>query len=80
MCDEGILNSEFLQANQDGNKKSYEEYFDFIQAPQKHLVWFKKSAHFPFFEEPEEFAREMHKVLTDNDRAMRNDHVDSINR
>jgi pimeloyl-ACP methyl ester carboxylesterase len=39
-----------------------EEYFDRIRAPEKHLVWFEKSAHFPFLEEPVAFAREMKNV------------------
>ncbi len=40
-----------------------EEYFDKIAAPEKHLVWFENSAHFPFYEEPEVFARQMEAVL-----------------
>ena len=37
-------------------------YFDAISAPQKHLVWFEHSAHFPFLEEPQAFHREMLRV------------------
>jgi len=40
-----------------------EEYFSKINAPQKHIVWFEESAHFPFYEEPETFARQMRGVL-----------------
>jgi len=39
-----------------------EEYFAKIQAPEKHLVWFEHSAHFPFFEEPAAFAQQMKAV------------------
>lgn len=39
-----------------------EEYFSKIHAPQKHLVWFENSAHFPFYEEPEAFAERMSEV------------------
>jgi pimeloyl-ACP methyl ester carboxylesterase len=39
-----------------------EEYFSRINAPEKHMVWFEDSSHFPFFEEPEAFAREMQRV------------------
>ena len=40
-----------------------EEYFSKINAPKKHIVWFEESAHFPFYEEPAAFARQMHSVL-----------------
>jgi len=39
-----------------------EEYFQSIRAPEKHVVWFEESAHFPFDEEPTVFARHMHEV------------------
>ena len=41
-----------------------EEYFSKIKAPEKHLVWFEESAHFPFYEEPAAFARQMRGVRT----------------
>jgi pimeloyl-ACP methyl ester carboxylesterase len=41
-----------------------EQYFSKIDAPEKHVVWFEESAHFPFYEEPAAFAREMRGVLT----------------
>ena len=40
-----------------------EDYYSKIKAPEKHLVWFEQSAHSPFYEEPEKFAREMRGVL-----------------
>lgn len=40
-----------------------EEYFGRLSAPEKHMVWFEESAHFPFYEEPAAFAREMRNVL-----------------
>ena len=41
-----------------------EQYFSKINAPEKHIVWFEESAHFPFYEEPTAFARQMRGVLT----------------
>jgi pimeloyl-ACP methyl ester carboxylesterase len=41
-----------------------EEYFSKINAPEKHIEWFEESAHFPFYEEPAAFARQMRGVLT----------------
>ena len=41
-----------------------EQYFSKISAPEKHLVWFEESAHFPFYEEPTAFATKMRDVLT----------------
>lgn len=38
------------------------EWFETLKAPHKEWVLFDGSAHFPFFEEPELFAREMIKV------------------
>jgi pimeloyl-ACP methyl ester carboxylesterase len=35
------------------------QYLQRLDAPQKRLVWFDQSAHFPFFEEPALFRREM---------------------
>ncbi len=39
-----------------------QQYFDLLEAPHKEMVWFEKSAHFPFFEESERFAVEMKKI------------------
>jgi pimeloyl-ACP methyl ester carboxylesterase len=35
------------------------QYLDRLDAPLKRLVWFEKSAHFPFFEEPDRFHAEL---------------------
>jgi pimeloyl-ACP methyl ester carboxylesterase len=43
------------------------EYLDRLAAPRRRLVWFEESAHFPFFEEPEKFAREMGSVAAENE-------------
>jgi pimeloyl-ACP methyl ester carboxylesterase len=40
-----------------------EQYFATIRAPEKHMVWFEDSAHFPFYEEPAVFAGRMREVL-----------------
>lgn len=42
-----------------------EEYARRLEAPRKELVWFEESAHFPFLEEPDNFARQMGKVVLD---------------
>lgn len=38
------------------------EYLARLNAPLKRLVWFEHSAHFPFFEEPDIFRKEMVRV------------------
>jgi pimeloyl-ACP methyl ester carboxylesterase len=45
-----------------------EQYFSKITAPEKHIAWFEESAHFPFYEEPAAFARQMRNVLTASPR------------
>lgn len=49
-----------------------EAYHQVIQAPDKGLVWFENSAHFPFFEEPDLFAAQMvvvrNSVIQENRR------------
>jgi pimeloyl-ACP methyl ester carboxylesterase len=35
------------------------EYLDRLRAPLKELVWFERSAHFPFVEQPERFHTEL---------------------
>jgi pimeloyl-ACP methyl ester carboxylesterase len=37
-------------------------YIDDLEAPRKELVWFERSAHFPFLEEPARFTAEMRRV------------------
>lgn len=39
-----------------------ERYFQVIRAPEKKLIWFEHSAHFPFLEEPEKFNSEIEAV------------------
>jgi pimeloyl-ACP methyl ester carboxylesterase len=39
-----------------------ELYYAKLNAPKKRIVWFERSAHFPFFEEPEKFTDEMKTV------------------
>ena len=42
-----------------------EAYFDLISAPEKEMVYFNNSAHFPFFEEPERFCKEINRIFAD---------------
>lgn len=42
-------------------------YYERVTAPEKEIIYFKNSAHFPFFEEPDEFCREMNRVLLNRD-------------
>jgi len=37
-----------------------------LDAPQKSLVWFEQSAHFPQWEEPQKFADELLEVLSES--------------
>jgi pimeloyl-ACP methyl ester carboxylesterase len=43
-------------------------YLERVQAPLKGLTWFEQSAHFPFFEEPRRFHREMVRIQAEADR------------
>lgn len=38
------------------------DYLERLRAPRKGLVWFERSAHFPFFEQPERFHAELLRV------------------
>ncbi len=40
-----------------------EKYYEAVQAPQKSLIWFEESAHFPQWEEPEKFTNELLEIL-----------------
>ncbi len=40
-----------------------QKYCSILEAPYKEIVWFDNSAHFPFFEEPDEFGAEMIRIL-----------------
>jgi pimeloyl-ACP methyl ester carboxylesterase len=42
--------------------------FNGLAAPIKRMVWFEHSAHFVFFEEPEQFALEMKRVAAETSR------------
>jgi pimeloyl-ACP methyl ester carboxylesterase len=42
--------------------------FDNLAAPIKRMVWFEHSAHFVFFEEPEQFALAMKRVAAETSR------------
>lgn len=39
-----------------------QQYSEQLQAPYKKIIWFDQSAHFPFFEQPDEFERAMKSV------------------
>jgi pimeloyl-ACP methyl ester carboxylesterase len=41
-----------------------ERYFEMLSAPQKTLVWFEESAHFPQWEEPQRFTDELLKIVS----------------
>ena len=42
-----------------------ERYFAEVRAPKKAFVWFERSAHFPFLEEPQRFAEVMRQVAAE---------------
>lgn len=42
-----------------------EHYYDGLDDPSKHLIWFKYSAHFPFLEEPQRFRLALLQVASD---------------
>lgn len=44
-------------------------YLKRLRAPRKELVWFERSAHFPFWEEPEAFGAALLEVAADIPRA-----------
>jgi len=39
-----------------------QEYYEKIEAPDKTIVYFEESAHFPFFEEPDRFCAEVKRL------------------
>jgi pimeloyl-ACP methyl ester carboxylesterase len=39
-----------------------EQYFQAIKAPEKKLIWFEHSAHYPFLEEIEKFNNEVKAI------------------
>lgn len=63
----------FLQGRHDNDtpSKLVEEYFNILSAPKKELIWFEKSAHFPFYEEPDEFSKALiEKVLPESQKGI----------
>jgi pimeloyl-ACP methyl ester carboxylesterase len=44
-----------------------QEYLKRLDAPQKELVWFERSAHFPFLTEPEKFHQALLHVAAETD-------------
>jgi pimeloyl-ACP methyl ester carboxylesterase len=42
-----------------------ERYYEMLDAPQRSLLWFEQSAHFPHWEEPQKFMEELLKILSD---------------
>jgi len=57
----------FLQGRYDYSTPGdvVERYYEMLDAPQKSLVWFEQSAHFPQWEEPQKFTDEMLKILSE---------------
>jgi pimeloyl-ACP methyl ester carboxylesterase len=43
------------------------EYYTKITAPSKEFIWFENSAHFPFFEEPQQFTAAIKKICIYHD-------------
>ena len=39
------------------------EYYEQVEAPEKEIVYFENSAHFPFFEEPDRFCEEVRRLV-----------------
>ncbi len=54
----------FLLGRHDYNAPAMlaERYFQAIRAPEKKLIWFEHSAHYPFLEEPEKFNSEVEAI------------------
>lgn len=57
----------FLQGRYDYSTPGevVERYYETLDAPQKSLVWFEQSAHFPQWEEPQKFADELLRILSE---------------
>lgn len=45
-----------------------EEYSEVLVAPHKQIILFRRSAHFPFFEEPDSFARALKAIRDAHER------------
>ncbi len=39
-----------------------EEYYYYVEAPKKELIWFEDSAHYMIFAEPDKMARELGRI------------------
>jgi pimeloyl-ACP methyl ester carboxylesterase len=46
-----------------------ELFYENLEAPHKMLIWFDKSAHFPFYEEPHRFTQKMVDIVLKETRA-----------
>lgn len=42
-------------------------YYQWVEAPEKEIIYFNNSAHFPFFEEPDRFCSELKRLLIPKD-------------
>jgi pimeloyl-ACP methyl ester carboxylesterase len=57
----------FLQGRYDYSTPGevVERYYEILDTPQKSMVWFEQSAHFPQWEEAQKFADELLKILSE---------------
>jgi pimeloyl-ACP methyl ester carboxylesterase len=57
----------FIQGRYDYNTPGdiVERYYEKLDAPQKSLLWFEDSAHFPHWEEPQKFVDALLKILSE---------------
>jgi pimeloyl-ACP methyl ester carboxylesterase len=60
----------FFQGKHDYNTPSslLVKYFEILDAPQKELIWFDESAHFPQWEEPEKFHASLKTIVSEKIR------------
>jgi pimeloyl-ACP methyl ester carboxylesterase len=45
-----------------------ELFFERLEAPRKKMIWFDNSAHFPFYEEPQQFTHKMLDIVLEESR------------
>lgn len=57
----------FIQDRYDYNTPGdiVERYYEKLDAPQKSLLWFDNSAHFPHWEQPQKFVDALLKILSE---------------
>jgi pimeloyl-ACP methyl ester carboxylesterase len=57
----------FLQGRHDYSTPGevVERYYESLDAPQKSLIWFEQSAHFPHYEEPQRFLDELLRIRSE---------------